>query len=165
MVVNKNNQNRITWEWLVQQYSYNPESGEFRRRKSGRLIGKRNKAGYLVLSCAGTYFYQHRLAWFYVHGVWPKHQIDHADGKKDNNAIANLREATDRQNRANTKPYKNNKSGLKGAYWYPPTQKWVARISDGNKTIPLGYYNTAEEAHAAYMMAAKAKFGEFARAS
>ncbi len=43
----------------------------------------------------------HRLAWFYVHGVWPKEQIDHINGDKADNCIANLRLADFSKNQAN----------------------------------------------------------------
>jgi hypothetical protein len=40
-------------------------------------------------------------------------------------------------------------------------RKWVANISVDYKTVIIGYYETAEEAHAAYLDAARRLHGEF----
>lgn len=40
---------------------------------------------------------------------------------------------------------------------------FVAQIKFSQKVTHLGYYDTAEEAHAAYRNAAEKHFGEFAR--
>lgn len=42
-------------------------------------------------------------------------------------------------------------------------QGWCAHIRDHGKARHLGTFRTAEEAHAAYVAAAKEVFGEFAR--
>jgi hypothetical protein len=107
----------------------------------------------------------HVLAWFYTHGVWPADQLDHINGDKSDNRIDNLRIATASQNKANSGPYRNNPTGLKGAYWYKPLQMWVSKIRKDGKLHHLGYFATAEEAHTAYCEAAKRLHGEFARAA
>ncbi|CAH0532169.1 Phage HNH homing endonuclease (ACLAME 27) [Ralstonia phage UAM5] len=101
----------------------------------------------------------HRLAWLYMTGKWPEQFIDHANMNKGDNRWGNLREANKSQNNAN-QPARTT-SGLKGAYWSNASMSWQAKI---NKRY-LGSYGTAEEAHAAYMEAARERFGEFARAA
>jgi hypothetical protein len=41
----------------------------------------------------------------------------------------------------------------KGYTWHKGHQKWVAKIGFNKKTIHLGYFDTEENAHAAYLAA------------
>jgi hypothetical protein len=70
--------------------------------------------------------------------------IDHIDENKINNCVANLRITNQSGNQQNRKD-------AKGCYFYKASQKWVARIMINHKQIHLGYYNTEEEAHEAYL--------------
>jgi hypothetical protein len=92
--------------------------------------------------------------------------IDHINGDRLDNRIENLRTATYSQNSANAKRHSRNTSGLKGASkrfkngkW---TGRWQASITYQRKQINLGYFDTKEEAHAAYLEAARRLQGEFA---
>jgi hypothetical protein len=97
-----------------------------------------------------------RLAWFYTTGAWPKDQIDHIDGNKSNNRFANLREATPSQNTQNQRrAMRTNKLGILGVIL--ARGKFRAQIWFDGKNKFLGYFATAEAAHAAYL-AAKRKF-------
>lgn len=40
----------------------------------------------------------HRLAWWFHYGKWPDNQIDHINGDKGDNRIANLRDVTAKEN-------------------------------------------------------------------
>ena len=86
---------------------------------------------------------------------------DHKDCNKTNNRRSNLREATKSQNGMNSKS--NNKSGYKGVTWNKAMQKWQAQIQINGRSIHLGYYDYAEQAHLYYCIAAIKHFGEFAR--
>ena len=89
--------------------------------------------------------------------------IDHADGDFANNKWANLRAANQSENSRNRRTRCDNSLGLKGVY--RAGTRYAARIFIGKKEEHLGCFGTAEEAHAAYIEAAKSRFGEFARAS
>lgn len=94
----------------------------------------------------------HRLAWLYVYGEWPKDMIDHVNGDGTFNAISNLREADNTLNKQNQRiPNKNSKSKLLGAY--ARKEKFRSQIMVNRKAIGLGTYETAEEAHQAYLSA------------
>jgi hypothetical protein len=158
-------------EWFV----YDPETGIFIWKKVhhtnakllGRAAGTRRKNNYIFVGVPG--FGQlgaHRLAWIYMHGLTiGGAEIDHIDGNPSNNAIANLRLATSSEQKRNKKVQSNNRCGLKGAFYHAcrPGKKWRSQIKVGDRLIFLGYFNTAEEAHAAYGVAAAEHFGEFAR--
>lgn len=51
--------------------------------------------------------------------------------------------------------YTHNTSGYRGVSWHRALQKWTARINFRGKTYNLGYYDSAEEASAAYQRAKK----------
>lgn len=90
--------------------------------------------------------------------------IDHRDGNTLNNCRDNLRACTRSQNKANSKLYKNNRSGFKGVSRVNSTRRpWVALIYRNRKQIFLGRFDTPEEAHEAYKAAAVSIYGEFAR--
>lgn len=54
----------------------------------------------------------HRMAWFYVHGEWPKGQIDHINHDRKDNRIANLRVVDNTENHRNRPLQSSNKTGL-----------------------------------------------------
>lgn len=120
------------------------------KRVAGNVAGTIGSHGYRKIGIDGKLYAAHRLAWFYVHGVWPTSQIDHINRKKADNRIANLRDATQAQNARNREAY--GRSKLKGAY--RDRTRWRAQIQVGGKCVHLGSYATAEEAHAAFCGAA-----------
>lgn len=147
--------------------SYDPATGDFswlpgRRGRcwGGTIAGTTNDRGYRIIYLDGRRYYAHRLAWLFTYGEWPNGEIDHINRDTGDNRSVNLRLASRSQNMANTTMYRNNKSGLKGAYltkW-----GWKSTIRRGGKTISLGTFATAEEAHAAFCAAALELSGEYA---
>lgn len=158
----------LSIERLKATLHYDPETGKFSRLASsgGAHIGDEpgyfNDNGYRIISIDGVKYRAHRLAWFYMTGEWPKEDIDHRNTISDDNRWENLREATDQQNLQNQGMPQHNTSGLKGASWREDKQKWRASICSHKKWRHLGYFDTKEEAHAAYCAAALELNGEFA---
>lgn len=143
---------------------YDPKTGVFTRAKRTaqcHQVGDRadlpaygNLFGYRTIGLQGDKHLAHRVAWAHFYGEWPGKMIDHINGDKGDNRIANLRDVsaqTNLQNRRNCMP--SNVSGLLGAVWNPPTKTWRARIQIGKKFIQLGMFDTALEAHNAYVQA------------
>lgn len=89
--------------------------------------------------------------------------VDHKDGNGLNNRRSNLRLCDAFQNQHNCKIARNNKSGHKGVHWHKSRQRWRATIRvNGSEPIYLGYFDTPEQAGAAYKEAAEKLFGAFA---
>jgi len=132
--------------------------------QAGYIAGNLSRNGYRRIKVLGVECLAHRLAWFYVLGVWPSQKLDHKDGDKINNRFANLREATVSQNAANKRLSSNNTTGFKGIR-ARANNRWRAAIEHQGQHISLGTYGSKEEAHAAYYEAAQRLFGEFARAA
>lgn len=162
----------ITLKRLKEVLSYDPETGEFRwaaprpKIRVGEIAGTKipeHNMGRIMILIDGKRYAAHRLAWLYTHGRWPKNQIDHIDLNRQNNRIVNLREATNGQNCANRRCF--GKSGLKGASFSTKSGKWHAQITHKKRCISLGFYDSAEEAHAVYVAKAIELHGEFARAA
>ncbi len=160
----------ISLRRLRQVLDYDSSTGIFRwkivvghnasRHCPGEIAGApRGPASYVQLGIDRRKYYAHRLAWFYVYGVWPP-KLDHKDLNKQNNRIKNLRSATTSQNGANAGVRKDSRVGLKGVRKHnTPNPCFSARIS----TTHLGCFKSAREAHQAYLSAARERWGEFAR--
>jgi hypothetical protein len=148
--------------------SYDPETGVFRWKVYrhatvgiGSIAGTVNKRGYVMIGTGGRVYQAHRLAWYYVTGLWPEHEIDHRNHVKTDNRFANLREATKTENNRNRR-FKLGKSGFKGVAYNEQIKKWNARIWQRGRSKILGAFDSAEEAHQAYRAAANEMHGEFA---
>lgn len=148
----------LTAQILRDLYHYNPETGIFTRRirrggyLAGGMAGSHKKKGYLSIAYLGKEYPAHRVAWLYVYGKWPNGFIDHKNGIKSDNRIENLREANSKLNNENRRTASTkSRTGLLGAY--PFKNRFVAFIGTNGKNKNLGYFDTAEEAHEAYLKA------------
>ena len=70
--------------------------------KKGDRAGTLKEGLYRVIKIFGKIHYEHRLAWFLYYGSFPKGCIDHINGNKVDNRIANLRDVTQKENVRNT---------------------------------------------------------------
>jgi len=160
----------IAFERLSEVLAYNPDTGVFVWRvRRGRIpegspAGVTRSDGYVVIRVDYEMHYAHRLAWLYMtRELVPG--IDHINGNPSDNRWANLRTANQSSNSANAKLRSSSTSGYKGVTWAPRVKRWRSSIGHNGKRIWLGYFDTAEEAHAAYLAAARRLFGEYARAA
>lgn len=152
----------LTAEYLRSVLRYDPDTGIFTwkvrtspRVKVGDTTGSLDGNGYLQIRLQSRKHLAHRLAWLYVHGVWPKDQIDHINRIRTDNRIANLREVTNKQNLQNAGKRSNNTSGHSGVRWYRQSSKWVVVITHNYKRTHLGYFENLEDAVAARKAAEK----------
>jgi len=158
----------LTLEHLRSVLGYDPLSGifTFRHRAgvpafwnalhAGKEAGSIDHHGYRIIGFDRKDYSAHRLAWLYVHECYPSSPVDHIDRNRSNNAIANLRLVTPRQNRINCSA--SGSSRYLGVTWHAQCGKWQASI-DGTY---LGVFGSEEAAAAAYNAAAIARYGEYA---
>ena len=151
---------KITQERLKELLSYDPLTGVFLWRVKRKPVSQKP---YSQVWIDGRYYLLHRLAWLFVYGEIPSLFVDHINGNPSDHRISNLRIATNAQNQANQKLRKDSSTGLKGVR--VSAGKYRASIVQNSKKIHLGYFDSAEDAHAAYCKAASELFGQFARAA
>lgn len=140
--------------------SYDPETGVFswiktrRGVNKGGVAGCLNAHGYVQIWVDGRNYYGHRLAWLFVHGEWPKCTVDHINGNRADNRIANLRDVSRGVNVENQRrAARNSTSGLLGVSFCKERDRWSAGIQVRRRRKHLGRFATAEEAHQAYVAA------------
>jgi hypothetical protein len=161
----------LTAARLREMLEYDPETGVFRwlidpspRIKAGAVAGHAHRiSGYRIIVVLTRHYYAHRLAYLYMTGDWPDDLLDHANCNPSDNRWVNLRDASRSQNNANR--FATN-GGMKGAYFSPTRlgkRKWKAAIRFDGKTRHLGWFDTEADAHSAYSVAARQRFGSFAR--
>lgn len=97
--------------------------------------------GYRYGSLLGVRFLAHRVIWKYVHGIDPDY-IDHINGDKTDNRIANLRSCSMQENMRNTRLRNDNKSGHVGVHFDSSRGKWVAQIHVAPRAISLGRFDS-----------------------
>lgn len=100
--------NDLTAEYVRLLISYDPNTGIFIRKQTGRIINNK-KHGYIVIKFKHTWYAAGRIAWLYQTGSWPKNEIDHINKIKDDNRWCNLRDVTKQENLKNKGPYKKRK--------------------------------------------------------
>lgn len=137
---------------------YDPETGLIHwlttgtGRKPSLIAGSRQASGYWVTGIKNRIYKNHQLALLLATGRWPEHDVDHINGVKEDNRLCNLREVDHQINTQNRlKAHSNNVSGLLGAH--KRKQRFIARILVNGTPHYLGTYQTAEEAHEAYINA------------
>ena len=155
---------RMTWkERNPEQWPDARTAKIFNLQFAGKPVGVVAKNGYVLVSFLGKRFYAHRVAWAITHGEQPESCIDHANGIRTDNRLANLRVATESQNRHNTGIRSVNTSGHKNVSWSKSLKRWSVEIRSNGKRHFIGYFLSKSEAAMAAKNARKKLHGEFAR--
>ncbi len=156
--------------WRVRPRSHfksDADCNTFNTRFSGKEAGclgfLKRKPGKQRWVCIvnAKHILRYHIVYAMHHGFW-LNQVDHKNRLPTDDRIENLRPATDSQNKANTAIRADNTSGYKGVSLDKRRNKWVAEITTDNKKQFLGSFDTPEDAHEAYKVAAKERFGQYA---
>jgi len=131
----------------IKNYYWFPET-----RSNGKIYFRAN-------SNTGKKVYVHRIIMNNPNGK----EIDHKDLNYFDCRKESLRSCTRSENSQNQAKRKNTLNKLKGTTFDKKQKKWQAQITVNNKHISLGYFNTENEAHAAYCEASEKYHREFGR--
>ena len=152
------NRKPLTADRLKELLTYEPVTGIFTRRKRtcsrvwvGMVAGNITNKGYVKICVDSFPYLAHRLAWLYITGAWPL-TIDHINGVRTDNRFINLRSvsnAINAQNVFSARPH--NKVGVLGVT--RAGKRFSAALNLNRRRIYLGVFDTAEEAHTAYLSA------------
>ena len=145
-------------ETLSQYVSYDPETGEFvwvrnagQRARAGAVAGSTIHLGYRVIRINRRGYAAHRLAVLAMTGELPPQGtvVDHIDCDPSNNRWSNLRIVNRSINAINSSKTKPNATGYPGVCRYG--ERFGASIRINGRSKRLGRFDTAKEAHEAYM--------------
>jgi hypothetical protein len=159
----------LTQSELKELVTYDELTGIFTRNGQtnghfiGHVCGSVNGNGYRNMVLNQKHYRAHRLAWLYVNGELPDKDIDHINGDRDDNRIANLRIASRAQNLRNTKLSANNTSGYKGVHLNKSTGKFRAGYMVNGKVTIVGDFDTAKKASEEYHKSISKDHGEYYR--
>ena len=144
--------NTLTQERLKQLLMYCPDTGDFywivskSNIPAGSKAGSVNSSGYVSIMADKQRHYAHRLAFLYMLGRMPTHEVDHINGNPRDNRWINLREVPHSANLKNVKLQSRNVSGQIGVIWDASRLKWKAQIRVNGKQINLGRFDDLDEA-------------------
>lgn len=151
---------------LRQLLHYDPDTGaliwrkrisdpRWSRRWAGQpALSSQHPEGYLKGAIFARHVLAHRVAFAMYHDRWPT-LVDHINGMRSDNRIANLREVSLSENRMNSKRPVTNTSGHMGVSLCKATGEWWACIRVGGVTMSLGYFKDKSDALAAREAAEK----------
>lgn len=144
---------KLFWkEWPQHTFLSGPDQDRYCRRWNTIYSGKQamqtiESKGYCVGRVQGATQKAHRVAWAIHFGEWPVGQIDHINGIKTDNRIANLREVTPAGNSQNRPKRCDNSTGITGVF--RRKAGWSALIVVNQKHIWLGAFPSKAEAASA----------------
>lgn len=127
-------------------YVYDAITGNITSPK-GTLCRIIDRNGYIRIwsSTKGKKFYikGHILAWYLHYNESPPNLIDHVNRVKSDNRIGNLVSSNKILNGLN--------NDAKGCSWLSDRNKWRAELMYNGMNNIIGYYDTYDEAHSAYL--------------
>lgn len=146
--------------WLprdVSRFECAAHSKTWNSRWAWKRAGALRPDGYISICIEGKSYQAHRLAWLFVHGLMPEQQIDHINMNRSDNRIINLRDVHQSINQQNRYVRKKLSALPTGVCVFKRNLKrpYQAKIWKNGKTIHLGYFETADLAHSAYIKARK----------
>jgi hypothetical protein len=136
-------------EKLKCSLSYDPDTGLIywrHRMKGRRAFCTKDKHGYLVGRAFGPKLKAHRVVWFLHYNEWPNGELDHINGDKADNRVANLRDVDRSTNMRNTKISSTNSTGHTGVHYHKANKKYIAYIRHEGRLNYLGSFLSLDQA-------------------
>ena len=133
---------------------YEPWTGIFTWRvyrsqiaRVGYRAGFIKESGYRCIRVDNVSYRSGRLAWLYMEGYWPEHEVDHKDLVRDNDKWDNLRHKTSQCNSRNRSIRTDNTTGVAGVMLAKKTLKYRVQIgiSPGKKKF-MGTFKNLDDA-------------------
>ncbi len=148
---------QLTAQRLREVLLYNQDTGVFvwRVKRGGRNPSKptagckkdHGRDGGLVIRVDGRRYRASRLAWLYMTGKWPEHEVGHENGDKDDLCWRNLRDLPNVL-------HCENQQRASGVEYRPGCAlPYRVRVSVAGRKTLIGNYATEDEAHEAYRAA------------
>lgn len=134
--------------------AFRVENGLLIRLRTGKPAGTADSWGYLQARLGKRLLSVHRVVWKLHFGEEPPPQLDHVNRDKRDNRIENLRVSDASRNALNRKCRADSKTQVQGVT--RRHRKWYYRLQLNGVRYTRGPFNTAGEAHQAYI-AEKAK--------
>jgi len=161
-------QERLSYDRLTGELTWNHlayRSSRWNTRYARKPAGYLNQEGYLFVKLDGEAYPAHRVIWALINGEIPEYlSVNHIDGDKRNNRIANLRLATDSQKQASRKRNKA-KPLPKGIYWNAPRRRYHVDLKYKGERYYGGVYQSLAEAKTVLATMQQRIHGEFSRAA
>lgn len=138
----------LTQKHLRENMHYDPETGAFRwvsGRRRGLHAGTLHDArGFLKAKIKGQTYPLHHLAWLWMTGFLPGHDVVHIDGDRGNNAWKNLRATARTQGGLHRKGLVPLPAGAEGIWLYQGRFNVV--VETASVQLNAGDFATLEEA-------------------
>lgn len=133
------------YDWWVSRRRYTNSNASYVMGTTGRM---------------GKLVYLHRIILGLKTGDGV--EVDHINNDGCDNRRTNLRTVTHTHNLANMVKVRGT-SRYKGVHWARNEGKWHSNISYNDKTVPIGYFDSEEDAARAYNRKAVELYGGYAR--
>lgn len=140
------------FKWKARElkfFSSISDCNRWNTRYEGKQCGSVRKAkdvNYIEINIGNKMYYAHRLVFLYLKGTFPNNQVDHINGRGDDNRLINLRLVSNEGNSKNKSIPKNNKSGVIGVYFSKKRNMWIAQISIDGSIKSLGGFLSFNDA-------------------
>lgn len=142
----------ITQKHLKEVLNYNPTTGIFTwincgsKKRNKKIAGTICKDGYRSVRVDNISYQSGRLAFLYMEGYFPEHEVDHKDRNRANDKWNNLRHVSRQCNMRNCSIGSLNTSGVKGVWWHKDRKKWTVGIKINLKQKHIGCFVDFDEA-------------------
>lgn len=145
----------LTWKLrtpkMFRGAKYSPERdcAIWNTKNAGKpAFSRMNESGYLAGKISKSSLKAHRVIWMMVHGE-AANQIDHINGDRADNRLANLRNVDHFENHKNMRMRADNTTGVSGVAWDRRRGKWQAKIGVNGQKLHLGRFTCIGQAVAA----------------